>query len=130
MSAKGTMIAKGAVKAVVGGLQLMAFIWATGFWFGMGQRHGEKEADLIDDMVDRAITKHIMKKDLKEFVRENQLKKGERKEMFNRLFAMRNRARNEGWSDEEYIEEVEDILMDYKKAPPQPTEVKKEDTEE
>ena len=130
MSVKGRAIAKVAIKAVVGGLQLAGVLWAAGFWFGMGQRHGEKEADWVDDIVDKAITKRIMKRDLKDFVRENQIKKGEKKEMFNRLFNLFAQSKNENLSSLEFSEKVDDILSDYRKEPEPLKEVKKEESEE
>mgnify|MGYP007069927382 CR=1 FL=1 len=124
MSAKGRIIA----KAVLGGIELAAFLWATGFWFGMGQRHGEKEADWIDDLYENAAMKHAYKRALKDFVKENHLSKQQRKEMFNRLFQNYRRAKAEDWGQDEINYAEEAVLEDYVKPPTEA--VKKEEEKE
>ena len=122
MSVKAKIIA----KAVIGGIQAAALLWATGFWVGMGLRHGQKEADWLDDMADDAITKHAYKQVLKDFMKENKLSKKERKEMFNRMFQIRRQAKAEGWTQGEIEDAEADILVDYQKTPPAAKEEEKE----
>lgn len=118
MSIKSTLIVKGAVKAtkvIGGGLMTAATIWAVGYFLGMGQRDGEKASDMTDELIDRAVSKHYYRKVLKDFIKKNQLRKGEAKELFNRLFTTNRRAKNECWSDEEFNDEINAVLGDYQK---------------